>query len=120
MSVRSYRDLIAWQKAMDLTVDVYQSSKQFPADERFSLTSQLRRSAVSVPSNIAEGEGRFSKPDFSRFLSISHGSLCESETQILLAQRLGYLASEETESLLEQASEVGRLIRGLAKSLDNK
>ncbi len=118
MAVRSYRDLIAWQKAMDLTVGVYQSSKQFPTDERFALTSQLRRSAISVPSNIAEGEGRFSKPDFSRFLSISHGSLCESETQIILAQRLGYLSSDEAESLLDDAGEVGRLIRGLAKSLN--
>jgi four helix bundle protein len=120
MSVRSYRDLIAWQKAMDFTVEVYQLSKNFPAEERFALTTQLRRSAVSVPSNIAEGEGRFSKPDFSRFLSFSHGSLCESETQIILADRLGYVSTDRVDAILAQSSEVGRLIRGLARSLNTE
>jgi four helix bundle protein len=104
---------------MDLTVEVYELSKQFPADERFGLTNQLRRATMSIPSNIAEGEGRFSKPDFNRFLSIAHGSRCESETQLLLAEWLGYLPGDEVQATLEQASEVGRLIRGLARSLDS-
>jgi len=93
-------------------------SSNFPPDERFSLTSQLRRSATSIPSNIAEGEGRFSKPDFKRFLSIAHGSLSEAETQILLAIRLQYLTEEEADPTLALAVEVGKLIHGLARSLD--
>ena len=117
MSVRNYRDLIAWQKAMDFAEEVYRLSKSFPSEERFSLTAQLRRAATSVPSNIAEGEGRFSKPDFRRFLSIAHGSLRESETQLLLAVRLGYLDAVSVSRAQEIASETGRLIQGLAKSL---
>ena len=117
MGVRSYRDLIVWQKAMDLVEEVYGITKFFPREEQFSLTSQLRRSAISVPSNIAEGEGRFSKADFNHFLSISHGSLCEAETQTLLANRLDYIERAVADELLERSAEVGRLIRGLSKSL---
>ncbi len=117
MASRNYRDLIAWQRAMDFVTQVYEQTNGFPADERFALTTQLRRSATSVPSNIAEGEGRFSKPDFRRFLSIPHGSLREAETQVLIAVRLGYLQAEAAENLLTTAGEVGRLIRGLTKSL---
>jgi len=118
MASRNYRDLIAWQKAMDFAEACYNLSTNFPDDERFSLTSQLRRSAISVPSNIAEGEGRFSKPDFKRFLSISHGSLSEAETQILMAIRLRYLTDADARPALAIAVEVGKLIHGLAKSLD--
>ena len=119
MPSRNYRALIAGQRAMDFVVHVYRVSNSFPADERFGLTSQLRRSATSVPSNIAEGEGRFSKPDFKRFLSIAHGSLRESETQLLIALRLGYIDEKEMVELLPLAEEVGRPIRGLANSIDN-
>jgi four helix bundle protein len=117
MGVRNYRDLIAWQKAMDFVEAVYHLSRDFPADERFALTNQIRRAAISVPSNIAEGEGRFSKPDFSRFLSISLGSLREAETQIEIALRLGYCNRDATTQSMSLADEVGRLIRGLANSL---
>lgn len=117
MGSRNYRDLIAWQKAMDLTEAVYSVTSRFPAEEKFSLTSQLRRCAISVPSNIAEGQGRFSQADFKRFLSIAHGSLREAETQILLAARLNYVTTEIRDALIEQTSEVGRLIQGLARSL---
>jgi four helix bundle protein len=85
MSVRNYRDLVAWQRAMEFVEAVYELSRQFPSDERFALTNQLRRAAVSVPSNIAEGEGRFSKADFNRFLSMALGSLREAETQVEIA-----------------------------------
>ena len=118
MSSRNYSDLIAWQRAMDFVIVVYKLTGKFPSDERFALTSQLRRCSVSVPSNIAEGEGRFSKADFKRFLSIAHGSLREAETQLMVASRLKYIDQESLHSALELASEVGRLIRGLAKSLD--
>ena len=118
MSARNYRDLLAWQRAMDFVVLVYQVTSGFPSDERFALTSQLRRSSVSVPSNIAEGEGRFSKADFKRFLSIAHGSLREAETQLMVASRLSYINQSVTQSALELAGEVGRLIRGLSNSID--
>jgi four helix bundle protein len=119
MSVRNYRDLLAWQRAMDFVVLVYRVTSGFPSDERFALTSQLRRSSVSVPSNIAEGEGRFSKADFKRFLSIAHGSLREAETQLMVASRLNYVTQDKIQNALELAGEVGRLIRGLSKSIDS-
>ena len=118
MGARNYRDLIAWQKAMDLAERVYLLTAEFPNDERFSLTSQLRRAVVSIASNIAEGQGRFTKADFRRFLSIAHGSVREVETQVLLARRLSYLSEEQLNLVLESSSEVGRLILGLAKSLN--
>jgi four helix bundle protein len=102
---------------MDLAAAIYELTAPFPTDERFSLTSQLRRASTSIPSNIAEGQGRFSKPDFKRFLSMAHGSVREVETQLLLATRLGYVDEKRTHELLETCSEVGRLIRGLANSL---
>jgi four helix bundle protein len=118
MASKNYRDLVAWQEAMDLVVAVYEATASFPPDERFALTSQLRRSATSVPSNIAEGEGRFTKADFKRFLSVAHGSLREAETQIEIGARLHYLPQFTADVLLDQAGKIGRLIRGLANSLD--
>ena len=117
MGVRNYRDLIAWQKAMDLVEAVYRASTGFPIEERFGLTSQVRRAAVSVPSNIAEGQGRSSTREFASFLSYSHGSLCEVKTQLLIAERLAYLSNQEVNDVLVLASEVGRLVNGLANSL---
>ena len=117
MAIKSYRDLIVWQKAMDLVEDVYKKTKGFPREEGYGLTSQLRRAVVSVPSNIAEGQGRTSTKEFLHHLSIGYGSLCEVETQILIAHRLGYLEKRELESLDEMTSEVGRLINGLSNKL---
>jgi len=119
-TVKSYRELIAWQKAMDLVVGVYEGTKAFPREELYGLTSQLRRAAVSIPSNIAEGQGRRSSKEFIRFLSIAYGSLQETETQIILATRLGYLESAQEAQLLEQCAEVGKLINGLTNALHRK
>jgi four helix bundle protein len=116
MPSRNYRDLIVWQKAMDLVENVYRATRLFPKDELYGLTSQIRRAAVFVPSNIAEGQGRGGEPEMVRFLRIAHGSLREVETQILIAQRLGYLDLEQTQKLIEQAAEVGRLLNGLIRS----
>jgi four helix bundle protein len=102
---------------MDLVELVYQATRQFPREELYGLTNQLRRAAVSVPSNIAEGQGRNSTNDFRRFLAIGYGSLREVETQILIAQRLQYINEAQTERLLNLAGEVGRLINGLSNSL---
>ena len=120
MAGKNYRDLIAWQKAMDVVEVVYKATGLFPKDEIYGLTNQLRRAVVSIPSNIAEGQGRSSLNDFRRFLAISHGSLWEVETQILIARRLDYLNQAQTERLMNLAGEVGRLINGLSHSLADR
>src|SRR6266849_2752524 len=96
-----YKDLIAWQKAMDLVVEIYATTEQFPSREKFSLTDQIRRAAVSVPSNIAEGQAHYSHREFLHFLRHSRGSLAELETQILIAQRRNYLTESQTAELLK-------------------
>lgn len=110
-----YKDLIVWQKAMVLVTQVYRVTRTFPRDERYGLTSQVRRAAVSIPSNIAEGQGRMSQGEFRQFLGHAKGSLHELETQLLIAQNLGYLADDAL--LGNHLSEVGRLLNGLINSL---
>ena len=117
MKVKNYQELIVWLRAMDLVEDVYRSSKDFPREEIYALTSQIRRAAVSIPSNIAEGQGRRMTSDFLRHLSIAYGSLREVETQILIARRLKYIAQARLEEVMNRASEVGRLLNGLMNSL---
>ena len=109
--------MIAWQKAMTLVKEIYELSAGFPADERFGLTAQLRRAAVSIPSNIAEGQGRAFDKEFARFLSNSMGSLMEVETQVMIAQDLGFLKKDAAETLLRQTGEIVRLVNGLMKKL---
>jgi four helix bundle protein len=118
MPLQSYRDLIAWQRAIDLAEAVYRKSDDFPKQETYGLTAQLRRAVISVPSNIAEGQGRRSTKDFLNFLGIACGSLCEIETQITVATRLTYLTKSDAEELFQLTAEVGRLINGLTRSLD--
>ena len=117
MKVRNYQDLIVWQKSMDFVEEVYSFSKVFPKEETYGLTSQLRRAVVSIPSNIAEGQGRRTTADFCRHLSIAYGSLREAETQILIGQRLRYISDDSTDCLMKMAGEVGRLLNGLMASL---
>ena len=117
MPIRNYTDLVAWQKAMALTVAVYRASTTLPAEERFGLSAQMRRAAAGVPSNIAEGQGRRTDGEFLNLLSIAHGSLRELETQLLLCDRLELLKPKQIAGLLEQAAEVGRLVNGLANSI---
>jgi four helix bundle protein len=113
----SYRDLIAWRKAMELVTAVYRETKNFPRDEIYSLTNQLRRAAVSVPSNIAEGQARFSRKEFHHFLTQARGSLVEIETQTTIAENLGYLTATQTGPLLAQAAELGKILNGLMSSI---
>jgi four helix bundle protein len=120
MPARNYTDRLAWQRAMDLVESVYRIARVFRKDEIFGLTSQLRRAAVSVPANIAEGEGRKNRGDFRRFLSIAHGSLREVETHIHIAARLGYVDELQKKIILSECAEVGRLVNGLSNSLDSK
>lgn len=115
---QSYKDLVAWQKSMDMVVEIYRATEGFPKHELYGLTSQIRRAAVSVPSNIAEGQAHFSKPEFRHFLRHARGSLAEMETQLLIARRLNYLNQPATEKILGAVSEVGRILNGLIASLD--
>ena len=112
-----YTDLLAWQRAMDLARAVYEASSRLPAEERFGLIAQMRRAAVSVPANIAEGQGRRTRGEFLNQLSVAHGSLRELETHVMLASRLGMMDEGAMQGILKQTSEVGRLINGLSKSL---
>jgi four helix bundle protein len=115
--VSSYRDLVVWQKSVDLVTDIYAATPTFPRHEVFGLTSQLRRSAVSVPSNVAEGQGRATRGEFIQFLSHARGSLFELETQLHIAGKLGYLPLESSQSLESKAEEVARIFNGLLSSL---
>ena len=117
MAVRNYRDLIVWQKAMDLVERAYIETRRIPKEELYGLTSQLRRAVVSIPSNIAEGQGRRTNKDFLQFLAIAKGSLQESETQILIAERLRYLEKNSTDELIALCAEENRLLHGLMNAI---
>ena len=112
-----FKDLVAWKKAIDLVAEVYRVTDNFPRREVYSLTDQMRRAAVSVPSNIAEGQAHHSHREFLRFLQHSAGSLAELETQLVIAERLGYGESRSIESVLQKVHEVGRIVGGLMASL---
>jgi len=113
----NYSELVVWQKAMDLVTEIYKISSTFPSEERFGLSSQVRRAAVSVPSNIAEGHGRKATGAYLNHISIAYGSLMELETQIQIALRLDFINTENTSSLLDKTSEIGKMLNGLKKSL---
>jgi four helix bundle protein len=117
---QSFRDLIAWQRAMQLVTDIYRISNSFPRSEIYGLTSQIRRAAVSVASNIAEGQARHSHREFMHFLSIARGSIAEVQTQLLIAQSLAYLDTTQTESLTNQASDVCRLVNALYTAIERR
>jgi four helix bundle protein len=108
-----YRDLVVWQRAMELVVEVYRCTKGFPKDEMFGLAAQMRRAAVPVPSNIAEGQGRYSHKELVQFLFHARGSLLELQTQITVAERLGYLSDSDSIDLEGRSAMVGRLLNGL-------
>ena len=115
--IKSYQDLNAWQKSMEAAKDIYSLTSKFPSDERFGLISQIRRSAVSIPSNIAEGHARKSRLEFRQFISIALGSLAELETQLILSHRLEFVLKEETEAIMGKLDDIGKMLRGLNKSL---
>ena len=113
MSMRGHRDLVAWQKAMELVTEIYRTTRNFPREEQCGLVSQLRRAAVSIPSNIAEGYGRNSRNEFHHFVGQARGSLAEVETQIEIAKNLDYVSQESCPELLSRVDEVGRVLTGL-------
>lgn len=118
--LKSYRDLLVWQKAIELVVLVYRLSAEFPRDEIYGLTAQIRRASVSVPSNIAEGYGRGTRKEYIQFLSIAQGSLKELETQTILAERLSYATSAQVERVLSDSERVGKMLGSLIRSLKAK
>ena len=117
MAVSSYRQLVVWQKAIELVLEVYRATQDFPKEEMYGLISQLRRAAVSVPSNIAEGQGRFSTGEFKQFLGHAKGSLFELQTQVVIAQKLGFMKDKVASKLVALSDEVGRMLSGLLSSL---
>jgi four helix bundle protein len=120
MTIRSYQDLDVWQKAMDLVEDCYRLTREFPDSEVYGLSSQLQRSAVSIPANIAEGRERGHTKEFLHHLSIAYGSLAEVETHILIARRLNYVSEESAKQLMDRIAEIGRMLNGLRGSLEHK
>ena len=118
--LKNYKELKVWQKSYQLCLTIYKATKTFPPNEGFGLTSQMRRAALSIPSNIAEGYGRKTTPDYLRSLYIAYGSTCELETQILLSGDLGYLNKESLSELQRDIGEVERMLKALIKSLETK
>jgi four helix bundle protein len=115
---KNYRDLLVWQKAIDLTLKTYSLTKAFPKEEMYGLTQQMRRAAVSVPANIAEGQGRDGKKEFYHFLGIASGSLSELQTHMILAEKLGFSTAPEIQAMLISSEEVAMLLNGLRRSLE--
>lgn len=118
--LKSYRELLVWQKAMELVVLVYRLTETFPKREVYGLAAQLRRAGVSVPSNIAEGYGRGSRREYLQFLSIAQGSLKELETQVLIAERLTFATAAQASRLLSEAEAIGKMLGSLIRSLKAK
>jgi four helix bundle protein len=118
--INSFRDLIVWQKSMQLVVGIYEITKKMPIEEKYGLTNQLRRAVVSVPSNIAEGWGRKSRGHYIQFLRIASGSLCETDTQLELAVRLSYFQEKDVVSLKGQLLEMEKMLRSLISKLELK
>ena len=118
--LKNYKELKVWQKAYHLCIEIYKITKDFPKEERYGLTSQIRRASVSVPSNIAEGYGRKTTREYIQALYVAYGSNCELETQILLSGDLGYIKPEDLEKLQGVLEDVERMLMGLIRSLENR
>jgi four helix bundle protein len=116
-AIKSHRDLIAWQKAMNLTVEIYHVTKAFPREEMYGLISQMRRCSASIAANIAEGQGRRTSKEFQQFLMNARGSVCELDTHLELAKRVGYLSEAAHQELRGKNDEVGRILNGLIRSI---
>lgn len=118
--LKNFKELKVWQKSYHLCLELYRVTNDFPSEEKFGLSSQMRRASISIPSNIAEGYGRKTIPDYIRCLYIAYGSICELETQLLLSGDLGYLTEENLRVLLEKTKEAERMLMALIKSLEIK
>ena len=119
INVKTYKDLIVWQKAMEMTTLLYKIIKKLPKEETYTLCDQMRRAAISIPSNIAEGFGRNSKKEYLQFLYIANGSVCELETQLILCVNINYLSEIETQPIMDLLSEIGKIIMTITKKLNS-
>jgi four helix bundle protein len=117
--IKSFRDLNIWQKGIDLVKDIYKETQNFPKQEIYVLTNQIRQAAISIPSNIAEGHIRQHRAEFRQFLSVALGSLAELETQVVISRELNYISTEKSQNLIDQMSSPGKMIRDLIKKLTN-
>ncbi len=118
--MRPHEKLDVWKRAVEFVITIYKNTKNFPTEEKYGLTSQIRRAAVSIPANIAEGSARQTTKEFLNFLSIAQGSSSELETELLIAQKLGYITQEDYFELKNEAEAIGRMIIGLSKHLKQK
>ncbi len=118
--MQSYRDLIVWQKSIELVTEVYELVKLFPREEIYALSGQIRRAVISIPSNIAEGHNRNSDKEFVQFLCIARGSLGELETQFIIAEKLNYVNKERVDKLLNDCYEIGKMLNSLIKKIKNE
>ena len=118
--LKNFKELKVWQKSYQLCLVIYKITKDFPGEEKYGLSTQMKRAAISIPSNIAEGYGRKTIPDYVRCLYIAYGSTCELETQTLLSGDLKFLSEDNQNSLIEKIKEVERMLMALIKSLENK
>ena len=118
--IKSYRDLLVWQQAMDLAVLCYSLTRSFPREEMFGFTSQIRRASASIAANIAEGHGRENSGSFVQFLRIAQGSLKETETHLLLSERVGLLKADQLAPAMKACDEIGRMLRSLIRTLQEK
>jgi four helix bundle protein len=118
--ILSYKDLLVWQKSIDITTEVYRVAKMFPPEERFGLASQMQRAAVSVAANIAEGHGRGTRNDYAHFLDMAHGSLAELETLFVIVRKLSYCPSDQCSKIDEQLHEVGKMLGSLRSKLRSR
>ncbi len=118
--MHQYKKLKVWQKALNLSIETYKITQEFPGEEKFGLTQQIRRSAVSIPSNIAEGSGRQSEKEFKYFLNVSYGSACELETQLIIAQKNGYLDLETFKTLSKKNFEIQKMTYAIFKSSESR
>ncbi len=117
--MHNIKELKIWTKAMELTVEIYKATEKFPKEETYGLTSQIRRAAVSIPSNISEGAGRNSKNEFRQFLSVANGSSYELQTQVIIANQLNLLNDETTDALLSKIEEIQKMNYGFQKTLNS-
>jgi four helix bundle protein len=118
LKIKNYQELNIWKRSVEMAIEIYNTSKNFPKEELYGLTSQIRRASVSIPSNIAEGFNRYHNKEFRQFLYISLGSCAEVETQLFIAQRLNYVDQEKASKLIKELGEIGKMINSLIKKIN--
>jgi four helix bundle protein len=120
LKIKNYQELNIWKRSVEMAIEIYNTSKNFPKEDLYGLTSQMRRASVSIPSNIAEGFNRYHNKEFRQFLYVNLGSCAEVETQLFIAQRLNYVDQEKASKLIKELGEIGKMINSLIKKINGK